>query len=978
MLFFCGDEFFFPFRIFFFLIANANKKIEEKIMSLYTWNVDSGINNEGNSCYISSVLQLLRHLKISKNLYGNVSHLVRKLRFDFNQFLNVSTDSVRQEDAAEFLQFILERYVPQDLLLTEGDRGTIEGYIEGGKVVHWGLVSRNLMACRNEGGNVDNNVAEYITNNSVDKLDGLEVPLLRSVSSIGCTIFDSGALCETVLNPVRWLVFTVDVPEQHGLLKCSELLQHPSQCESCGNGDCSTLREMTCDGPLLLQFKRFGKNNNGEYTKLQNSIECDDLVVQTAKNKPRTLKATGYILHLGGTLNGGHYVSVILSKGKWFMCNDSTVTEHSLGPPLEVAIVVYQEMAGNLPAFGVMQEPVINVALPLATPSPAAQSPKTPPPDAQSPVPPNAPTSKTVDELLQLLQQESAATFRIESDLHRMDSESLQQAAKTVLTALGSSSNLENWKQFNVSKAMNTSEQPHFYDMVILPTTISELLTNGWSVTLWSNVLKEKVLSWPSNEAQFVTIFGNFNTGKSFFLTKLFNKTAAIHGNNIHTEGISIAITEKYDYGSTKKLIDGPGSRVLAVLDTAGRNSPSCHPRGIDGLQTALSDTQFMSEFIKDVAVHLGGAFVLVVSQLSTRTEREIAQVVECVTDRRAINQEIQKEKVKSGQEPMVRVIIVLHNLKDLELEHVATYAERVQKTFGGTLRKSAVIQTGDAHCVYLELGHTPNGIELFHFFMSNDTKKNVNNIVVLQIRGLFTKYLTLSPISSSTEEGVLLEPLWRQMERSLSRFVQFKNTKSFEVQLDLPLGQQTPDVRKGRMTCKSGGDGLVVDAKKSFRLEVYDGHPPDATRVNSVQGRFKKCRIQFCQFELPYAIDDAEIGKMKKELKECAITAPTGFAVVAQQVVALQHFLPCCVVKKFEEKYKIFLGPLEPLEVERLVGNTSMVSGGMTQQIQFALGPEADFQGPYNIIKNGFVEVCAVNCWAEQGILVILLVFPR
>jgi ubiquitin C-terminal hydrolase len=73
---------------------------------------------------------------------------------------------------------------------------------------------------------------------------------------------------------------------------------------------------------LLIQLKRFtffsasNKNNN-------------DVIVPTELNiKNHKYELRGIIFHMGGA-GGGHYISIIKMKDKWFACNDNSVSEVS-------------------------------------------------------------------------------------------------------------------------------------------------------------------------------------------------------------------------------------------------------------------------------------------------------------------------------------------------------------------------------------------------------------------------------------------------------------------------------------------------------------------------------------------------------------------------------------------------------------------------------------------------------------------------
>lgn len=109
---------------------------------------------------------------------------------------------------------------------------------------------------------------------------------------------------------------------------------------SCHNDQNLTLRKQFITAPqtLVVQLRRFTHQtaSNGTISSVKNNGICDvplSLTVTADKNRDNRearYECNGFILHLGSSLNGGHYVAYIQREGKWWYCSDSIVREASL------------------------------------------------------------------------------------------------------------------------------------------------------------------------------------------------------------------------------------------------------------------------------------------------------------------------------------------------------------------------------------------------------------------------------------------------------------------------------------------------------------------------------------------------------------------------------------------------------------------------------------------------------------------------
>ncbi|PWU14413.1 MAG: hypothetical protein C5B45_04415, partial [Chlamydiae bacterium] len=77
---------------------------------------------------------------------------------------------------------------------------------------------------------------------------------------------------------------------------------------------------------LLINFARFRQNR----TKLTNPIEVPeqlDAKLLSVKNSPAGLyELSSFIVHLGNSLNSGHYIAYRKVQDQWVECNDSRVS----------------------------------------------------------------------------------------------------------------------------------------------------------------------------------------------------------------------------------------------------------------------------------------------------------------------------------------------------------------------------------------------------------------------------------------------------------------------------------------------------------------------------------------------------------------------------------------------------------------------------------------------------------------------------
>jgi len=94
---------------------------------------------------------------------------------------------------------------------------------------------------------------------------------------------------------------------------------------------------------LVLHLKRFHNDNTKITTKVQFPPKLN---LSEFCPKTNQFQLFGVLCHRGASAKGGHYISYVLSKGKWWCCDDRTVEEVPEKTVLtsEPYILFYQEM----------------------------------------------------------------------------------------------------------------------------------------------------------------------------------------------------------------------------------------------------------------------------------------------------------------------------------------------------------------------------------------------------------------------------------------------------------------------------------------------------------------------------------------------------------------------------------------------------------------------------------------------------------
>ena len=134
--------------------------------------------------------------------------------------------------------------------------------------------------------------------------------------------------------------------ECYRLSKSSEILEESNyNCDKCKNKTIASKRINVIKWPnnLIVWLKRF-KQNGTRLDKMDNMLE---IPLEWRHN----MKLQGFVIHSGG-LHGGHYVYVGLVNNKWYLFNDSSVSEiqyeQQLSNYLSCAYLLYYKKIENI------------------------------------------------------------------------------------------------------------------------------------------------------------------------------------------------------------------------------------------------------------------------------------------------------------------------------------------------------------------------------------------------------------------------------------------------------------------------------------------------------------------------------------------------------------------------------------------------------------------------------------------------------
>uniref|UniRef100_A0A7N0V6W1 Ubiquitin carboxyl-terminal hydrolase n=1 Tax=Kalanchoe fedtschenkoi TaxID=63787 RepID=A0A7N0V6W1_KALFE len=302
-----------------------------------------GLRNQGNTCYLNSVLQCLtytpplanfclNHLHTSNSLEGNKKRdcpfcilekriarsLSTELSLDtpakINNCLRIFADHFRcgrQEDAHEFLRYVIDACHNTCLRIKKlsckgGDflnDNTVVKEIFGGA-----LQSQvKCLTCGNE-------------SNKVDEIMDLSLDVVRSSS----------------VKDALHKFFLPEVLDGNNKYKC----------ENCKTFVSARKQMSILQAPnvLVIQLKRFEGIFGGKIDKdiaFEEVLVLSSFICKATTDQHQDYKLFGTIVHSGYSPESGHYYAYVKDAvGRWYCCNDSFVTLSSLQEVLSEKVYI--------------------------------------------------------------------------------------------------------------------------------------------------------------------------------------------------------------------------------------------------------------------------------------------------------------------------------------------------------------------------------------------------------------------------------------------------------------------------------------------------------------------------------------------------------------------------------------------------------------------------------------------------------------
>jgi ubiquitin C-terminal hydrolase len=268
-----------------------------------------GFMNIGNTCYLNSGLQMLIQNKDLCNLISKYSEHSTQLKI-IDNFIN------------EYYTGNNNVMIPRDIkLLVENRQQMFVGFRQHDSA-EFIVFLLDI---------IDEEIKKITNKSNQNEVTGIDsIFLLESNVRIKCKLKSCLGISEHV-EKNSYLLLDINNDTKtldccYRLSKSSEILENNIYyCEKCKTKTLASKRNniITWPNNLIIWLKRFKQTGN-RLEKLDNMLSIPLLW-------RHNMKLQGFIVHSGG-LHGGHYIYVGLINDKWYLFNDSSVSE-ILYPP---------------------------------------------------------------------------------------------------------------------------------------------------------------------------------------------------------------------------------------------------------------------------------------------------------------------------------------------------------------------------------------------------------------------------------------------------------------------------------------------------------------------------------------------------------------------------------------------------------------------------------------------------------------------
>lgn len=289
----------------------------------------SGLQNIGNTCYMNSAIQLLLNYRVLVNFLKSNSfndtnlNTYKKFIYDYDKHMPKPSDvkSILQNKNAEFMGY--------------GQNDSHECLIEMLDIIENSILNEEKIR-KNQ------NKETQIMNIPMTKL----LDTILSFKILSCVKCPK---CEYVSETqIREKIISLPITNGNNLQECINEFEKGEVLDDKNKWKCEKCKEFV-NGFKWFKIQKFPKymtfhlkrfiNMNGGYVKNGKGIVMPLTI--TINNNQYELRS--YVYH-SGNLNGGHYVNYTKFNNKYYLLNDSSVSETNFNSKNDGYIYLYVKL----------------------------------------------------------------------------------------------------------------------------------------------------------------------------------------------------------------------------------------------------------------------------------------------------------------------------------------------------------------------------------------------------------------------------------------------------------------------------------------------------------------------------------------------------------------------------------------------------------------------------------------------------------